>query len=239
MGTKGSGEAWRAMPPPKPHSGLWAAWVSVRRQAQLPTPCPHNPSLCPAGPAWPTLHRPKGPWKPEQLEPHQVFFQAGPGALRRQRMQRERCSFIRLFIHSFLGQIIFIRRPLCGRHRTRCRGFSGGPSPGPDPHPSYFPDANRCQQNPSFPVWGLGLEYGAGEAVWGSGWERGGGYPLDLHTPDLCPSEEAEVGGGGGSLRAPPTRCCWSPGPRTSPSSRRSPDPRARSGQSGRRAHSR
>lgn len=69
-------------------------------------------------------------------------------------MQRERCSFIRLFIHSFLGQIVFIRRPLCGRHGAKCRGFSGGPSPGPYPHPSYFPDANICQQNPSFPVWG-------------------------------------------------------------------------------------
>lgn len=30
-------------------------------------------------------HQPKSPWKPEQLDCHQVLFQAGPGALRRQR----------------------------------------------------------------------------------------------------------------------------------------------------------
>ena len=69
--------------PHTPCSGFWAVWVSVRRQAQLPILGLTIPAFVPQVQAQLALHPPKGPWKPEQLEPHQVFFQTGPEALKR------------------------------------------------------------------------------------------------------------------------------------------------------------
>lgn len=203
---------------PAPHS-----WVA---QSQ---PLSTSPSLAGSAP-------PSGPWKPKQLEPHQVFFQAEPGALRRQgRMQGKGCSLIHLFIHFFLEQIIFIECPLYGRHCARGGGLGGGPSPSPSLHPSYFPDANVCEQNPLHQWAGLGAGRGRGG--------RGVGKLRVLPLRPIYPRPLLLQGSWGkleeGSLRAPPTRCCWSPGPRTSPSSRPNPVRRARSGRSGRRAHSR
>lgn len=83
-----------------PCSGFWAVWVSVRRQAQLPILGLTIPAFVPPIQARLALHPPKGPWKPEQLEPHQVFIQTGPEALKRQRLSKGRgvhssvCSFI-------------------------------------------------------------------------------------------------------------------------------------------------
>lgn len=186
--------------------------------------------------AWLAPHRPKGLGKPEQLEPHQVFFQAGQGALRRQRqIQREESSFVRLFIHSFLGQIIFIEHPLCGRHCARFGGFSGGLSPGP--HPSYLLDANMRQQTLSPFRGGWAWSLGQKRSAWGR--EGEDATKAYICTPGALPLQGSWGRLEEGSLRAPPTRCCWSPGPRTSPSSRRSPVLRARSGRSGRQAHSR
>lgn len=102
---------------------------------------------------------PMGPGNQSSWSPAKYFSRLGQGPSGDREGCRGRgCSFIRLFIHFFLGQIIFIEHPLCGRHCARCGGFSDRPSPSPSPHPSYFSDANICQQNPSLPVWGLGLE---------------------------------------------------------------------------------
>lgn len=95
-GGKHPGSYWgevdqgRAPPPPRyPHSLAFrrgrrvgadsqalpwppAAWVSNRRQTQLAASWPHNPAFV-------QRRRTSGPWKQEQLQPRQVFFQLGPG----------------------------------------------------------------------------------------------------------------------------------------------------------------
>lgn len=146
-------------PPHTPCSGLWTAWVSVRRQAQLLAPWSHNPSLCPASPGLAGCALAQWALETRAAGASPSIF---PGEARGPQ-ETEKDAKGGVSIRFFLGQIMFIEHPLCGRHCARCRGFRCGPSPSPSPHPFYLPDANTGEQNHSLPAWGLGLEWGAGE----------------------------------------------------------------------------
>lgn len=98
----GSTEAWRAAP--HVHPVLASGQLGCQSGARPSSPLLGLtiPAFVQPAQAWRAAYWPNGPWKPEQLEPHQVFFQARPRALRRQsRMQREGV-FIHPFVHSFL-----------------------------------------------------------------------------------------------------------------------------------------
>lgn len=127
-------------------------------------------------------------------------------------------------IHTFQGQTAFIERPLVGGLRA-----SG---------------VQRCARAHPSPIFPLRKQTPAGSVEAGPGSrdkeETGRRRVRGTECEDATKAERVWPGKQDkGTLRAPPTHCCWSPGPRTSPSSRLSPGHHARSGRSGRQDRSR